>query len=66
MVTPRDYDGDGQHSIRGESSDTNYSDLDPEKIAEDHATANVHFDRLRALHQSPSYKPTGTLFEHIS
>ena len=39
MVIPRDYDGDGQNSVSGDSSDYSYEDA--EAMAEDHAATKA-------------------------
>ena len=58
MAIPRDYDEEYQDSISGESSES--YEFDAEAMAEDYARTDAYFAGLRALHQSPGYKPTGT------
>ena len=58
MAIPRDYDEEYQDSISGESSES--YEFDADAIAEDYARTDAYFAGLRALHQSPGYKPTGT------
>ena len=58
MAIPRHYDDEYQDSISGESSDL--YDFDAEAMAEDYARTDAYFAGLRALRQSPGYKPTGT------
>ena len=58
MAMPRDYDEQYQDSISGESSESYQFDVDA--IAEDYARTDAYFAGLRALRQSPGYKPTGT------
>ena len=58
MAIPRDYDEEYHDSISGESSDS--YEFDAEAMAEDYARTDAYFAGLRALHQSPGYKPTGT------
>ena len=61
MVIPRGYDGDDQHCISGDSSDTNYSYLDADAMEEGYLDAKAYFDGLRAMHSRPDYQPTGSL-----
>ena len=59
MVIPRDYDGDGQNSVSGDSSDYSYEDA--EAMADDHAATKAYCKGLMAKHQNPDCKPTGSL-----